>query len=89
MQIVIDILPEEYEAICKVDSVVNVIPFRIAQAIKNGTVLPENHGRLIDLDALCDEHLFGGYIELAEHEISKRPVIIEGTEGKERQEKAK
>ncbi len=41
MQIVIDILPKEYEAICKVDSVVDVIPFRIAQAIKNGTVLPE------------------------------------------------
>lgn len=83
MQIVIDILPEEYEAICKVGSVVDVIPFRIAQVIKDGTILPENHGRLIDLDALCDEHLSGCYIELEEHEISEIPVIIERTEGKE------
>ena len=56
---------------------------KVVGAIQNGTPLPKGHGRLIDLDALCDEHLSGCYIELEEHEISEIPVIIEGTEGKE------
>ena len=89
MQIVIDILPEEYEAICKVDSVVNVIPFRIAQVIKDGTVLPENHGRLIDADALEGEPYLmsegnGMYRTVTGYfRVEDAPTIIEGTEGKE------
>lgn len=82
MQIVIDIPDWVYKHIVKGNEEAPDENISI-DAIKNGTVLPENHGRLIDLDALCDEHLSGCYIELEEHEISEIPVIIEGTEGKE------
>ena len=82
MQIVIDIAKSKWETIQN-GMYCGLLDGEMYQAIKNGTVLPENHGRLIDLDALCDEHLSGCYIELEEHEISEIPVIIERTEGKE------
>lgn len=48
MQIVIKISDEDYKAIAK-----GYLPFgAIADAIRNGTPLPEHHGRLGDLDAL-------------------------------------
>lgn len=82
MQIVIDIPDWVYKHIVQGNEEAPDENISI-DAIRNGTVLPENHGRLIDLDALCDEHLSGCYIELEEHEISEIPVIIKGTEGKE------
>lgn len=82
MQIVIDIPDWVYKHIVQGNEEAPDENISI-EAIRNGTPLPENHGRLIDLDALCDEHLSGCYVELEEHEISEIPVIIEGTEGKE------
>lgn len=82
MQIVIDIPTEQYNNIVYEDV------DRLRECIKNGTVLPKNHGRLIDADALDIEH----EIEMADdwktaHEIANcvkyAPTIIEGTEGKE------
>lgn len=70
----------------------------ILMAIKHGTVLPENHGRLIDADSLFS--WFDGesrakypikdgkqydtmmFYEIFD-EIDDAPTIIEGTEGKE------
>ena len=53
MQIVIDIPKEDYIKIS--NSNPNYADdFNLYYAIKNGTVLPEKHGRLIDADALID-----------------------------------
>lgn len=56
MQIVIDIPEEDYERL----KVFKKAPFcsltsRVYEAIANGTPLPENYGRLGDLDALYEE----------------------------------
>ena len=82
MKIVIDIPDDIYQHIAVFRHFSTYDKKYLIDAFKNCTALPENHGRLIDLDALCDEHLSGCYIELEEHEISEIPVIIEGTEGK-------
>ena len=83
MQIVIKLSEKDYKSLNRyINFNLEYEDGRILSAVKQGVVLPENHGRLIDLDALCDEHLSGCYIELEEHEISEIPVIIEGTEGK-------
>ena len=46
----------------------------------DGTPFPKNHGRLIDLDALIEKEMFGGYMEIKEKDICNIPVIIKGTE---------
>ena len=51
MQIVIDIDEEDYKRIQDTSDVFNSLTSRTYSAIKNGTPLPENHGRLIDADA--------------------------------------
>lgn len=51
MKIVIDIPKETYETILMVGS---GAPFVIDNAIRNGTPLPEGHGRLIDAHALTE-----------------------------------
>lgn len=87
MQIVIDVPDWVYKHIVKGNEEAPDENISI-DAIRNGTVLPENHGRLIDADALDMEH----EIEMADdwktaHEIANcvkyAPTIIEGTEGLE------
>lgn len=55
MQIVIDIDDEDYKRIQDVPDVFNSLTSRTYSAIKNGTLLPKEHGRLGDLDALREE----------------------------------
>ena len=56
----------------------------IATAIRNGTTLPEHHGRLIDADALLDESyqidsMYCMYDEVVNvDDIKDAPTIIEG-----------
>ena len=51
MQIVIDIAKRKWESI-QDGMYGGLLDTEMYQAIKNGTVLPENHGRLIDADNL-------------------------------------
>ena len=55
MQIVIDIPEEEYEAIKYYGTIVDESRDYIASRMLNGTVLPEKHGRIIDMDKLCND----------------------------------
>ena len=55
MQIVIDIDDEDYKRIQDVPDVFDSLTSRTYSAIKNGTLLPKEHGRLGDLDALREE----------------------------------
>ena len=57
MQIVIDIDDETYNDIKKgkIYSSFRDVPLESVNAIANGTPLPENHGRIVDLDTVTVE----------------------------------
>ena len=61
MQIVIDIPENDYELALRNDYSTIYKGVHIAEAIKNGTPLPKEHGRLIDIND----------IEWAKHTINK------------------
>ena len=89
MQIVIEIDEEDYKRIQDTSDVFNSLTSRTYSAIRNGTPLPENHGRLIDADALEGEPYLmsegnGMYRTVIGYfRVEDAPTIIEGTEGKE------
>lgn len=81
MKIVIDISDDTYKAVCNgcmlppdVENVVN--------AIKNGTPLPERHGRLVDADKLIRDTIknpvHAPYIHIID--MKEAPTIIEGSD---------
>lgn len=91
MKLVIKISDEDYKAIAK-----GYLPFgAIADAIINGTPLPEHHGRLIDASYLlnllkCEEHKSCTWKNCSDcnrekcikkYEILKAPTIIEADMG--------
>lgn len=88
MKIVIDIPDWVYKHIVQGDEEAPDENISI-DAIRNGTVLPENHGRLIDADALEGEPYLmsegnGMYRTVTGYfRVEDAPTIIEGTEGKE------
>ena len=85
MRIVIDVPDRIY----KRQGYLNIIDSDILRnALKNGTPLPENHGRLIDADELYGDFIDGteGYdcntwnrIEIGDI-IEDAPTIIEGSD---------
>ena len=84
MQIVIDIPKEAYEIIKKdTESEMYII-----QVIKQGIPLSENHGRLIDADAIKQKYPlmyndFGMEFNNGIHEaLDEAPTILESTRGK-------
>ena len=76
MQIVIEIDKDQYEQVKQYSG-----SYDFGNAIANGVVLPENHGRLIDADSLWDLYHDNDY-DFYES-IDSATTIIEGTEGKE------
>ena len=52
MKVVIDIPEDDYKLACNYPDVLIAC---YAHYIKEGTVLPNNHGRLIDADALLED----------------------------------
>lgn len=92
MQIVIDIDEDIAQGIIdgKNDeprNIVRAFQATIADAIKNGTPLPEHHGRLIDadwvkniLDIYVINEYNGQFIRL--NDIDSVPTIIEGSDKK-------
>ena len=72
MDIVIKISDEDYKAIAK-----GYLPFgAIADAIRNGTPLPEHHGRLIDADFVSKN---ASSIRTM-IDVNNAPTIIEGSD---------
>lgn len=84
MQIVIDI-PEDVKAVIDRKGTNETVAETLWQAVKNGTQLPEGHGRLIDADKivltdfeclLCN----GDYkeaLKMLDDKIKNAPTIIE------------
>ena len=82
MEIVIKISDEDYKAIAK-----GYLPYgAIADAIRNGILLPEHHGDLIDRNELLDESyqidsMYCEYDEVVNvDDIKDAPTIIEGSD---------
>lgn len=91
MKIVIDIPKRMYEKICN-----NTLGIEIFEAIKNGTPLPKNHGRLIDAEKIANDinalkdnwNRYGNEYESGRYEsydyavdtIEDAPTIIEGSD---------
>ena len=59
-------------------AIVNDDLFAIAKAIRKCTPLPEGHGRLIDADALLQEHRDIDAYPFPSTTIQNAPTIIEG-----------
>jgi hypothetical protein len=88
MEIVIDI-PETLKKIADEKDIKTFSHYMwsiiVMDAIKNGTLLPEQHGRLIDADALyenteiCHSDI-DGYACVRWKDINDAPTIIEGSE---------
>lgn len=85
MQIMIDIPEEMYKEYMFVNlGRVNgkSIVYNLLKAIKNGTPLPEHHGRLIDADKLIRDTIknpvHAPYIHIID--MKDAPTIIEGSE---------
>ena len=78
MKVVIDIPENDYKLACNYpDALISCY----AHYIKEGTVLPNNHGRLIDADALI-EFCAERWIPLNIDVVNMQPTVIEaeGTE---------
>jgi hypothetical protein len=76
MQIVIKMDEEDYKRIQDIPDVFNSLASRTYSAIRNGTPLPEHHGRLIDEKdlSLMTVHMIDGML------VCDAPTIIEGSE---------
>ena len=88
MQIVIDISKQVYNRICVIG---DIDGSPVLKAIKNGTPLPEGHGRLIDTVKLkakmfdLPQHANNGYWEGVDDVgdlIDNAPTVLEGGGGK-------
>lgn len=85
MKIVIDIPEEEYKFIKDLRSLTfgrggcKTIQYHIINAIKFGTILPKEHGRLIDADAYIDKREDCGWLDdIPISEFNRiTPTIIE------------
>lgn len=87
MEIVIDISNYDAEWINNANYIPDEINSKITDAIVNGTPLPENHGRLIDADALQTEmekdvRKAMSFVDLKDF-VWLAPTIIEADEGSE------
>ena len=59
-------------------------------AIRNGTPLPEGHGKLVDLDQMCDDYWDGNHMEIHSEDLKNIKTIIDAdTEDKEQEETEK
>lgn len=73
MQIVIDLPNSLYANLQKIKNG-SIASGRILKIVKDGTVLPKGHGRLIDGDALRKKWIFGN---VERSTIDDAPTVIE------------
>ena len=75
-QVVIEMSNDAYEAIIGSGYVAS--DFNMISAIRNGIVLPEQHGDLIDRDELLKDDI-GKIMGFRESDIRNAPTILEAT----------
>ena len=69
MQIIITLKDTTHKAITTLNTISEHLQEEVVRAIKDGTVLPKGHGRLIDADEL--------FIDIEWSDIENAPTIIE------------
>ena len=78
MQILIDIDKERYnEIVNHYDTFPKQMRDYGVEAIRNGTVLPKGHGRLIDADALKDEWKEGFHKKIVDALMDEAPTVLD------------
>ncbi len=59
----------------------------LAECVRRGVPLPKGHGKLVDLDQMCDDYWDGNYMEIHAEDLKNIKTIIEAdTEDKEQEE---
>ena len=53
---------------------------KVGVAIKNGIPLPKSHGKLVDLDQMCQDYWDGNYMEIHFNDLDNIKTIIEADE---------
>lgn len=76
MKLIIDIPEEEYELVRHGNKSYRT-ELELMYAVANGTPLPKHHGRLIDADALLQEHRDIDAYPFPSTTIQNAPTIIE------------
>ena len=87
VEVVIRIPKDVYDKVQKVDRIISgrrsgrTIEFALWNGVKNGTVLPKNHGRLIDADAINIHDVSPAYgmevYGVTQDDIEYEPTVIE------------
>ena len=87
VEVVIRIPKEVYEKIQQIDRIIlgrqngKTIEFALWNGVKNGTVLPKGHGRLIDADAINIHDVSPTYgmevYGVTQDDIEYEPTVIE------------
>ena len=77
MQIVIDIPEEIYSRILERNRIHTFDNETVCDTIKNGTPLPKGHGKLVDLDQMCEDYWDGNYMEIHFNDLDNIKTIIE------------
>ena len=49
----------------------------MARALRLGTPLPKGHGKLVDLDQMCEDYWDGNYMEIHFNDLDNIKTIIE------------
>lgn len=85
MKLIIDIDEDIYKLFTGNGQGMKVVRFNFENTLKNGTPLPEGHGRLIDADVLCD-YFWDNRSKLYTHKdlqivIDRQSTIIEADKG--------
>lgn len=84
IELVIKIPKQVYNYIRKYEHIANSDALDIKDAIINGIPLPKGHGRLVDLDQMCEEYWDGNYMEIHSDDLDSIKTIIEAdTESEE------
>ena len=85
MQVLIDIPNWLYNAIMEHKE--PIYSQSLGEAVRDGMPLPKGHGKLVDLDQMCDNYWDGNYMEIHAEDLKNIKTIIEAdTEDKEQEE---
>ncbi len=58
----------------------------VCTAIRNGSPLPKGHGRLVDLEQMCEDYWDGNYMEINFENLKSIKTIIEANKAESEEE---
>ena len=86
MHILIDIPEDEYNKICSGNfDIDGYFKMNLKEAFRNAIPLPKGHGKLVDLDQMCEDYWDGNYMEIHFNDLDNIKTIIEADNKSERE----